>query len=445
MVKLYKLHKIAGLSAGLILLILGITGFFINHDQWSFLYTITFKHLPQASKEADAKLFDAYWVDEKNFKHRIVGGKRGIFETYNGGDDFKKMTDLQCLAITSDSDGIYAATSNGIYELVGSSWKYLALQSEYITAISLSEKIIVAVIQKNEVAQVSRSNAQVLTRSVVEINSSKLKHSIKLSRFVRDLHYGRGLFEGDISLIINDYAGLTLVFLAVSGYIIWWLIRQKGEAKLARKLIHIHANWVTIIATIPLFILVITGVFLDHSSALAKFMKSVTIPHSVLPPVYSTLKYDIWSVDFDGETYRIGNRYGIYKSQDLKEWDFENSGLAYKMIRKNEILYVSGMGAPNRVYDGSWKILKDAPHMFKDVIKADDSVNYFSTSKNLYAVPVFDDTTLYSLMLTLHDGTFFASWWVWVNDYASIALILLTITGVLRWYHKRKKRHKPLF
>jgi len=39
-------------------------------------------------------------------------------------------------------------------------------------------------------------------------------------------------------------------------------------------------------------------------------------------------------------------------------------------------------------------------------------------------------------MLTLHDGTFFAEWWIWVNDLASILLILLLVTGVIRWKKK---------
>ncbi len=445
MVKLHKLHKFAGLSIGLVLLILGITGFFINHDKWSFLYSTTFKNLPSTTKEAEVRLFDAYWVDEDDSKHRIVGGKRGIFETYDGGKEFKKMSSLQCLAIRSDVDGIYAATSDGIYKLEDSSWMQFSLSGEYITALSLSKEKIVAVIDKHELIEIQKDNSKVIGRHIVEIDSSKLEHSIKLSRFVRDLHYGRGLFEGDISLLINDYASLIMSFLAISGYIIWWLISKKRAPKVVRKLTRLHSNTFSIIAIIPFLILAITGVFLDHSGGLSKFMKSVTVPHSILPPVYSSLKHDIWSVDYDGNTYHIGNRYGVYKSDNLKEWNFESRGLAFRMIRKDGLLYVSGMGAPNRIYNGEWKILKNAPHMFRDVIKVDNSIEFFATCKDPMALPKFDDATLYSLMGTLHDGTFFASWWVWINDYASVALILLVITGTIRWQHKRKKSRKRTF
>ena len=440
MVTSHKLHKFAGLSAGLVLLILGITGFFIDHDKWSFLYSTTFKNVPNVVKEADKRLFEAYWIDPNDYNHRIVGGKRGIFESHDGAKSFVKMTDLQCLAIRSDVDGMYAATSDGIYKLVNSSWQPFALRGEYINAISVSKKNITAAIEKHELVVVGKNDAKILSRSIVEIDPSQLKESIKLSRFVRDLHYGRGLFDGDLSLLINDYGAIVISFLAISGYLIWWLIRKKSNPRLSRKLIKLHANWFAIIATIPLFILAVTGIFLDHSSGLAKFMKSVTISHSILPPVYDSLKHDIWSVDYDDETFRIGNRYGIYKSKDLKNWELDSRGLAFRMIRKGDILYVSGMGSPNRMLNGEWSILRKTPHMFRDLSKLGKSTQYFSTcGSEVKGVPEFEDATFYSLMATLHDGTFFASWWVWINDYASVALILLGITGTLRWYKKKKK------
>ena len=439
MVKIHTLHKVAGLSAGLVILILGITGFFIDHDKWNFLYSTTFTSVPQTVKDADKKLFEAYWINPKNQEHHIVGSKRGFYQSFDGAKNFDKMTSTQCLSIRSDRSGVYAATNDGIYKLIDNTWKPYALTNEYITAISLSENNIVAIIDKHLLVTLKKDDAKVLSTSIVEIDAQILKEDIKLSRFVRDLHYGRGLFDGDISLLINDYAAIVMSLLAISGYIIWWLIRKKQRAKFTRKLIKWHANMFTMVAIIPLLILAITGVFLDHSKGLANFMRSVTIPHAILPPVYSSLQHDIWSVDYDGKTYRIGNRYGIYSSDDLKTWEQESKGLAYRMVRKNEQLYVSGMGAPNRIYDEKWKILPKTPHMFRDLSLVNDKPVFFAPcgrcDQNL---PTFNDATLYSLMLTLHDGTFFSEWWVWVNDYAAFALLVLSITGSIRWYRKRK-------
>ena len=441
MVKLHQLHKFAGLSAGLVLLILGITGFFINHDKWSFLYTTTFNYVPDTVKKADTKLFETYWVDAKNQEHYIVGGKRGIFESFDGGQSFEMMTPLQGLSIKDDKEGMFAATNDGIYTLVANVWKPYALSGEYITSLSLSEKKIVAIIDKHLLVTLQREDAKVLSETVVNIDASKLQKDIKLSRFVRDLHYGRGLFDGDISLLLNDYGAIVISLLAVSGFLIWWLIRTKKNPKLSRGLIRWHANMFAIVAIIPLVILAITGVFLDHSKGLGQLMRSTTIPHAILPPVYDSLKHDIWSVDYDGEVYRIGNRYGIYSTSDLKIWKEEAKGLAYRMIRHDETLYVSGMGAPNRVYDGEWKILPKTPHMFRDITFENEKIHYFAPCGHCaQKTPKFEDATFYSLMLTLHDGTFFAEWWVWVNDYAALAVIVLSITGAIRWQRKRRRK-----
>ena len=48
------------------------------------------------------------------------------------------------------------------------------------------------------------------------------------------------------------------------------------------------------------------------------------------------------------------------------------------------------------------------------------------------------NTEPYSLLVALYDGSFFSEWWVWVNDYAAFALLILTVTGTIRWYRKKK-------
>jgi len=438
MVKTYKLHKFSGISAGIILLILSISGFFLDHDKWSFLYTTTFSSVPSHILNADKRLNNAYYVDEKNSEHIVVGGYRGLFESFDGGKKFSNVSTLQVLAIVPYDEKLYCATSDGVY-LYGKKFEALTLQGEYITSLSISDEYIVAVEDKETIITLQRETLKPISRSIVKIEKSQLQEDIKLSRFVRDLHYGRGLFDGDISLLINDYGAIVLTLLALSGYVIWFLIQRKKHAKFTRSLIKTHANIFAIIATIPLIILAITGVFLDHPSLLGKFMKSVSISHSVLPPVYDSLQSDIFSIDYDGKTYRVGNRYGIYKSQNLKEWQLENRGLAYKMIRRDKTLYISGMGAPNRVFeDESYRVLPHTPHMFKDVTVKDKSIQYFSTMHNKLPLPNLHDITLYSLLLALHDGTFFSKWWVWVNDFGAFALVVLSITGTIRWYRKKR-------
>ena len=438
---MHKLHKFFGLSAGLVILILSITGFLLDHDNWNFLYTNTFKHYPSSLENADKRLFSSYYVDPKNSKHILTGSKRGLYESFDGGKSFHKLLSLEINAIKEASDKrLIFATSDGLYLKNSQKITPFLLNGRYINAISIYKDQLVAVEDKKTIYMIDISTQKIKKSLRVNIAKSELQEDIKLSRFVRDLHYGRGLFDGDLSLLINDYAAFVLTLLGVSGFVIWFYIYRKKAAKPARKWIKFHANIVTIIAIFPVLILLITGVFLDHNETLARFMKQVSIPHTVLPPVYSSLRADIWSVDYDGKLLRVGNRYGVYKSKDLKKWVLESRGFGYSLNRDGDLLYVGGMGASNRYFDGKWHILQHTPHMFKDVVKIDEKKSFFSAHQTDLPLPKFEDVTLYSLLLSLHDGTFFSSWWIWVNDYASLAMLLLFVTGSIRWWMKKKRR-----
>ncbi|AKF25150.1 peptidase [Sulfurovum lithotrophicum] len=438
MVKLFKLHKFFGLLVGLFLLVLGLTGFFINNRQWNFLYTTTVGNVPNTTLTEDKKLFEAYWVDSEDTDHIIVGGKRGIFETFDEGETYSQMTDLQCLAIKTDANTSYAATSDGIYVLKDEKWNPYALQGNYVNALSVTDKYMLASIDKHRLLLIKRDDASVVSDTVVKIDASQLQDDITLKNLIKDLHFGRGLLDGKLSALLNDYGALVLIFLSLSGYLVWWYIHLKKKAEMSRKLIKWHANSVVVLAFIPLTILAVTGIFLNHSGGLKKFMTETVVPHSVLPPVYSSLTSDIWSVDFDGTTYRIGNRYGVYKSTDLKSWKQETKGFAYRMARIDGVLYVSVKDGSNRFYDGVWKTLEDVPYTFKDAYDYDDEVKFFTYKHYEGMMPEFEDATLFSTLRTIHGGVFMAPWWKWINDFVAIALLILGFTGISRWIHKKR-------
>lgn len=399
------------------------------------MYDISFENLPNSVYKHEKRLIEAYWIDPEDAQHIVVGSRRGVFEKTDEG--FVKTLDRQCLSLRSEGKMLYAATNDGIYVLRDKDWRPLALQGEFINALSVYEDKLLVSVDKKELVLLDTMTGAVISKTEVLISEDELKNDISLSRFVRDLHYGRGLFDGVTSLLINDYAALILLFLSISGYIIWYLIAKKRKAHVSRKLIRLHANIFVIAAIIPFVILLITGIFLDHPKLLGSFMRSVKIGHALLPPVYGTLKEDIWSVDFDEMTYRIGNRYGIYESADLISWTMVSKGFGYKMKRLEETLYVSGMGAPNRVLkEGKWKMLPKTPHMFKDINLVNEKREFLS-HKSKVELPKMKSASLYSLLLALHDGTFFTSWWVWVNDIAAVLLLVLGVTGTIRYLKKK--------
>jgi hypothetical protein len=380
-----------------------------------------------------------YWIDPTDEKHIIAVGKRGVFESDDKGQNFKSSLAVPCNALKVYEGVAYVATHEGIYRQdTQRSWSLLSLPLEQINALSVYANRIMASVDQSEIV-VLDLEGKVLHRTTPVIKSSELEHDITLARLIRDIHYGRGLFDGASSLLINDFGTIMLSFLLLSGMVMSVLIYQtrkkianRGQA--IKKVLKIHATSLSVLAAVPLVLIALSGILLDHSKLFTPFLKSVSIAPAYQPPVYHKLSEDIWSVDYDGETYRIGNRHGIYQSSDLKEWHFENKGFAYKMVRNDETLYVSGMGGPNRTLEnGSWSKLEHSPHMFKDVFVNKGEITYLEGHKSKLPAPYFQDATLYSVLFTLHDGSFFGDWWAYVNDITAITLIFLLISGTILW------------
>lgn len=439
MVRLSKLHKLGAHTVVFMLLILSVSGFFLNHKNWNFLYSTTFATVPKSVIEHDGSLINGYWIDPMDESRVVTVGKRGIFESETKGKSFKQTLNVPCNALKVYEGVLYAATHQGIYRKdQQGNWNILALSAEHINAMSVyANRIFVSVDQSQIV--VLDLEGKILQRTVPVMKSRELEHDISLARLIRDVHYGRGLFDGIWSLIINDFGTIMLGFLLLSGMVMSVLIYQtrkkianRGQA--IKRILKVHATSISILGAIPLVLIALSGILLDHSKLFTPFLKSVSIAPAYQPPVYHILSEDIWSVDYDGAVYRIGNRHGIYQSLDLKEWHFENKGFAYKMIRQDTALYVSGMGAPNRIFENNhWRKLEHSPHMFKDVFVNNGKIEYLKGHKNSLSVPHFADATLYSVLFTLHEGSFFGDWWAYVNDITAIVLIFLLISGTALW------------
>lgn len=444
MPRLSKLHKLGAHTVFFILVILSVSGFFLNHKTWNFLYTTTFRSVPESVLHHNDALISGYWIDPKDEKHVVVAGKRGVYESLDQGHEFKQTLALPCNAIKSYEDNLYVATHNGIYRKNGQrNWSVIALPNESINSMGVYADRIIASVDQSEIV-ILDLEGNILERTSPKIEVSELEHDISLARLIRDIHYGRGLFDGISSLILNDFGTIMLAFLLFSGMMISIFIYQtrkkianRGQA--IKQVLRLHATPLSIVAGIPLILIALTGIVLDHSKLFTPFLKSISIASSYQPPVYHKLSEDIWSVDYDGRVYRLGNRHGVYQSDDFKTWRFENKGFAYKMIRNDEALYVSGMGAPSRTLSqGKWEKLEHAPHMFKDVMKLNGKTVYLKGHKNTLPLPHFHDATLYSVLFALHEGSFFGEWWAYVNDVTAAVLIFLLISGTILWIRIQK-------
>lgn len=461
MVKLkqvFRWHKWAGLGFGVILFILGLSGFFLNHDNFDFLWDweVGNSYLPESFKSDPARMVEVYRTVPDKPAIRFSGSRKGLFVSNNGGESFKLSLPQQTLALEpnrqqskDDYSTVFAATTNGVYRssTFGETWDQASLNGQVVTSISVDDGIVYAVIDKRKLVRLDPKTGQHSDVILPAIPSEIYPDKVSLSRLTRDLHYGRGLFSGDSSLYINDATGFLMVFLGLGGLIIYLLVRRiRKKSPVNRStfngLVRTHSNVFVLFMFIPILIILITGVLLDHSTLLRNFMKSTQFSIQVLPPVYRDLSTDIWGVDVDGSRILISNRLGVFERMDKNPWRLASKGFGYRIKRIDDAVYISGMGSPNRLYkNGQWSVLKKTPHMPRDFYVENGEIQFFSNrAPEPPPLPISETTSVYEIMLALHDGRLFNTNGVFINDAASAAGILLFITGFIKWRRHRQVR-----
>ncbi len=454
---LFVIHKVAGLAGGFVLGLLAITGFFLDHENFDFLWrtTIDDRLLPESVISKKSRAVEAYRKDPANARHILVGTRRGLYSSFNGGKSFRRVLADQVVALCAhgnDWQALYAATPHGIYFSGdrGEHWRPFALAGENVTAINAWRNSLYAVVAKRDLYRID-AEGRPTPLHWQPPSPAVLPKQITLGRLVRDLHYGRGLFDGDLSLFVNDGLAFVLAFLSISGYVIYLKIRARrlrhkrhGKKDGLRFWVRIHAHGFQLVATLLLFLIFgVTGVFLDHAGTLRGFLHSVHLKTHLLPPVYRSLATDVWGFDYDGTFYRIGNRLGVFASSDLVHWQLESQGFAWRMKRLDDRLVVSGMGSPNRILAGDhWQVLKDSPHMPRDFYLQEGELRPVAPHHAQLPLPSWSSTSLYHLLLGLHDGQLVWGQWVWLNDLAALALLLLLYSGYLKWLYHRRRRSR---
>jgi len=324
-----------------------------------------------------------------------------------------------------------------------------------------------------------RSGLYILNTDTMEVRSLHLSpagHSVAageigLSRFVRDLHYGRGIVSGFGSLLINDIGGILFILLSLTGFAFWlaprlWK-RKEHRARHESRMIHrktmkflhrSHGLYMGVFAIIPVVYLSITGIVIDHSDALMGWMKTISVPRQYLPPVYDLNSWDgeIFSVmGYSGqpEKISIGARSGLYTSTDSgKSWVLEKlpgapSCFAWSLARINGGVFLGGMGCSNYYMNsaGDWTAVKGSGHMAASAgvlpggklgllshgaLKSGVIGGEFTTSPVDF--PALGSPPLFVLIEGLHNGLLIHPQWIWVNDAVSAAAIILCFTGLVR-------------
>ena len=485
---LFKIHRWIGLIAGLWLFLLGITGIFLDHDEWrwlrqtevpeSWLSSSMMRYLP-------ATVMRYVVVDKKDSDHWIGGSERGLWKTTDRGLNWNKLyfpenqhPQVNRLSkMNSDNDQtIVLATDDGLWMMKGlnSDIERLALQGRFINMVSPGSR-------NNEVIGVDNFGKifrldinQPSEIEFIDLDETKIiglpKH-VNMYKFLFDLHFGYGLFSRKISTWINDFGGIALMILSITGFLSWYLQRRWRRNKhlvpsrdkrilLSKSVYRMHAPIIGLLGIIPILYLSVTGILFNHILTFINWGEKIDIERSKLPYVwrYESIKGEIDQVvayPDSPERMSISTRYGILNTNDggltwvrdsitdpergqLFRADdhvfYSNNLRQFFTKRDGENKWIKMTGVPSIVYDaefyGDELMIKNSRGFFKE-----KGGYHFEMDEMKH--PNLKAATLYLFMIEIHTGNVIHPQFKWISDLFTIMGIIMVITGPILWFRRK--------
>ena len=484
----HRLHKWAGLLAGVWLAVLGISGLLLDHRQdwrWLWQYTVADVWLPdEVIAKARSGIWRIYQIHPHNPGQQIAGGPRGLLWTENAGTFWKQTRFTQSngtpevnAAVIASRDNrleLWLATDDGLWlsRNFGKSAQRVGLTGENITSLTQGHNatVLLGVKNRSRAFEFDTDNNTCHWLALSPLRKDSLPDEISLSRWVHDLHFGRGVIFSPLDLLINDFSGAALLLLPLTGFLFWYIPKRwraqkpHGPATTVKKhtmrtLLRTHSSLTGLVLCVPIIYLAISGIFLNHGKELGKWMKSVAIAQPLQTPVYALRSwgseiYAIAAYPDHPQRISLGTRLGLFTSDDFgNSWRRESAidGFVWTLKRMDNTLLLGGMGAPNRVLlNGSWQIVKDSGHMPTDITRDPDGRWYWINSKSVMkgglnkpyvkanvAFPTLTGVAWFYLLDALHSGMLFTPQWKWVNDVFALLAVFLVLSGLTRWWRNK--------
>ena len=458
----HRLHQWAGLGAGLWLAVLGLTGFVLDHRDWVWLWQsgIPPAWVPERivrKAEAGQVLFYRFLGGSR----RITGGRSGLWWSEDAGRHWAPVR-------VSHGDRVppvyqmlrhggewLLATADGLWALGDNGREAHRRQFSGYAVTALAPRDggrLWVVVDRSELWSLSMESGQSEQMTLPAITIAELPPGVTLSRWVHDLHFGRGVFAAPWSLLWSDAAGLGMMILPLTGFLYWWLPRrfrgrrragQPASAVLQRHTIRwlyrLHGPLVGLLVVLPMSYLAVTGILLDHGAGLRSWMKSIQLPRAILPPVY---ELSGWQGEIRAvlgwpqapDRVSLGTRLGLFILEDgrmRREALPDDRAVFIWMARQDAgIPALGGMGV----------------HMPSDVVRDEQGRLLWMSRGSLFqrtgagyeavsaAMPELEFVPWHDLIEGLHTGLLLHPQWKWANDLFAMLALLLAVTGLWRWW-----------
>lgn len=495
--KVRVVHRWAGLLALGWLSVLGITGWILDHHDWRWTHqwsVPSWVTSARIDRLVPGTVMRHIEIDPSDDQHWIGASERGLWQTRDGGATWIDIPfegergHPQVFRFVTLANGlIYLATDDGLWTLErdADTAKRFALDNHFISSLSEGSTPTELVGVEHHGRIFRFDVARPTSVSWIEVNEvqvSNLPDTVTLNRFVLDLHVGKGLLSQPWSILINDYGGIAMGILGLTGFMFWYLPRKwrteipKGQLKkrqnALRWLYRSHGPVIGILAIVPILYLSVTGIMVDHIYALIEYGKTVRLQRESLPPIYQyeslagEVRYVVAYPD-EPERLSISTRFGVLNSSDGgQNWVGDqtlpvtlgtDAGLV-NLLREDDTLFV-GIGTVGNAYlrigDDTWTFVDmPADHLaMTDATRAGD-VWYLKNSRMIskgrltgdgggvfesadVPYPPVQGTTFFLFLADIHTGNIIHTQFIWFNDLVASMAIILAITGPIAWWRRK--------
>ena len=492
---LRTIHKWAGLFSLAWLSVLAATGVILDHHEWRWVNQVT---TPTAITSDRVKrivlpgIMRHVAVDPMDSNHWIGGSERGLWRTRDNGQNWVSLSYEgadgfpQTLGLTTDQvvgwSRLWLATDDGIWTLnpQKDSAEFYGLEGRYVSSLGpgSSASELVGVVDKTEIFRIDTTDPNnVFWHDTKDSQVLSLYPSVSFFRFVFDVHVGRGLLPQPYGMWVNDFGGIAMVVLGLTGLLFWGLPRYlrgkkskygiKVRQAAFRWIFRFHGPVIGVLCFVPLLYFGVTGIFLNHIFGFIPWGQNIALERESLPPAYqyTSLKHEIESVvalpDRPDELI-ISTRLGLLESKDGgQRWDYDPTIVeamksaradapAVHLYRAEDVIFtMSPDNFYRRIGDKTWKRLEGPTRAISSIVEINNQW-YLKTSRGIWTgsldgeftltdfkMPDLDGTPFFLFMADIHAGAIIHEQWKWVNDLVSLGAILLALSGVVVWWRRK--------
>ena len=424
-------------------------------------------------------------VDKNDSDSWLGGSERGLWVTDDRGINWEKLefpngqnpqvTRFAKMDINSQQV-IILATDDGLWIMngFGSEIQRLALKGRFINMVSPGSQSdeIIGVLNFEKIFRMNVNQPSSL--EFIDLNETSitgLPEHVTMYKFLFDLHFGYGIFSRQFSTWINDFGGIALMILSMTGFLSWYYQRRWRKNKdrapskdrrifLSKSFYRMHAPIIGILGIIPILYLSVTGILFNHILAFINWGEKIDIDRSNLPHVwrYESLKGEIDQVvtyPENPEKMSISTRYGVLHTEDGgKNWvrDPMTGSERGQLFRTGDhIFYSNNLRQFFTKKDGNekWQSMSGIPTIVYDAeffdqgLMIKNSRGFFREIKNYnfemdeMKHPELKAATLYLFMIEIHTGNAIHPQFKWISDLFTLMGIIMVITGPILWWRRK--------